>query len=73
MAKDLHVRIYNLYQLDWLARHGFSLQDIITAMDEHYQMLAAYDSNDEQIYDKSPMALYSNVVYMRSCILCRTI
>ena len=38
MAKDLHVRIYNLYQLDWLARHGFSLQDIITAMDEHYQL-----------------------------------
>ena len=32
--EEMKKRLYEIYQLDWVARHGYSLADIMHSMDE---------------------------------------
>ncbi len=53
--EQMKKRLYDLYQLDWLMSHGYSLHDVIKGMDDHEAV-----DHDSYIHD-SEVGMYADI------------
>lgn len=53
--EQMKKRLYELYQLDWLMSHGYSLRDVIKGMGDHEAV-----DHDSYIHD-SEVGMYADV------------